>query len=401
MKNKEIHLRNLDHYMSYAFAVYGCTMYLIDNDDRCNHCLSLFGRLSPFSCCCCLPSSRHLAYTEDDNCCLGNAATLKLKVPHIEEEDIIHFSLKNSFLATPFAVVADNKLQRIIVAIRGTLSLADVMTDMVARPVSLKAFLRENLNLSGHEESKLQEMPEQLEVHQGMAEAALYVFQEIKSKHLLDKAYVEYPDYPLVVTGHSLGAGTAVILSFILKLKYSGVNCFAFGPPGGLLSRTAWEISGDFVTSVVVGDDIIPRLSFNGYLHLRNQMKKALLSCKLPKHKVLATGLCNCLSPLTWIQRLRQDPSVTNVDLEGEILTDYGSTVVEMWQEMLPPGKIIHIFSNQDSVNMCFRDPKELSEILISAKMINDHSPSSYQKMIARAIQRFTHNNVSDLNPSV
>ena len=86
---------------------------------------------------------------------------------------------------------------------------------------------------------------------------------QIREKHLLDKAYVEYPDFPLVVTGHSLGAGTAVILSFMLRLKYNSVKCFAFGPPGGLLNFKAYAISTTFVTSVVVGDDIICR-----YVHL-------------------------------------------------------------------------------------------------------------------------------------
>ena len=86
---------------------------------------------------------------------------------------------------------------------------------------------------------------------------------QIREKHLLDKAYVEYPDFPLVVTGHSLGAGTAVILSFMLRLKYNSVKCFAFGPPGGLLNSQAYAISTTFVTSVVVGDDIICR-----YVHV-------------------------------------------------------------------------------------------------------------------------------------
>ena len=38
----------------------------------------------------------------------------------------------------------------------------------------------------------------------------------------------------LVVTGHSLGAGTAVILGFILRQKYKDkhVKCYAFSPPG-------------------------------------------------------------------------------------------------------------------------------------------------------------------------
>ena len=37
-----------------------------------------------------------------------------------------------------------------------------------------------------------------------------------------------------MVTGHSLGAGTAVILGFILRQKYKDkdVKCYAFSPPG-------------------------------------------------------------------------------------------------------------------------------------------------------------------------
>ncbi len=43
--------------------------------------------------------------------------------------------------------------------------------------------------------------------------------------------------YGLMVAGHSLGAGTASILTLLLSEteKYSAVRCFAFSPPGGLL----------------------------------------------------------------------------------------------------------------------------------------------------------------------
>jgi hypothetical protein len=143
-----------------------------------------------------------------------------------------------------------------------------------------------------------------------MAEAAIYIWKTLREKHLLDKAAVHFPNYSISVTGHSLGAGTAVILAFLLRLKYVNVKCFAFGPPGALLNPKASKMSKDFVTSVVVGDDLVPRLSVNGYIKLRSKMKQALLACKLPKHKVLATGLCNCLSPITWKDRLRQDPAV-------------------------------------------------------------------------------------------
>ena len=38
-----------------------------------------------------------------------------------------------------------------------------------------------------------------------------------------------------VCTGHSLGGGTAAILSILLQEEYPDVTCYAFSPPGGLL----------------------------------------------------------------------------------------------------------------------------------------------------------------------
>ena len=80
-------------------------------------------------------------------------------------------------------VVADTKLQKIVIAIRGTLSLADVMTDMVARPKSLKTMLTEEFAsrnfLCAQEISSLNEMAEDIEVHAGMAEAAIFIFQQV------------------------------------------------------------------------------------------------------------------------------------------------------------------------------------------------------------------------------
>ena len=158
------------------------------------------------------------------------------------------------------------------------------MTDMVARPVGLKSkvwalFQNGQIDLTDAEQNNLNQLPDDIEVHSGMAEAAIYMLKEIKGKHLLEQAFVHFPDYPIVITGHSLGAGTAVILAFLLRLKYSNVRyvsnrlmvvtcnkgshfthwcyrCYAFGPPGALLNPSASMMSKQFVTSIVVGDDI-------------------------------------------------------------------------------------------------------------------------------------------------
>ena len=46
----------------------------------------------------------------------------------------------------------------------------------------------------------------------------------------------------LVITGHSLGAGAAALLSVLMKPMYPDLICFAFAPPGGLMRYDAINI---------------------------------------------------------------------------------------------------------------------------------------------------------------
>ena len=68
----------------------------------------------------------------------------------------------------------------------------------------------------------------------------------------------EYRDYSLIVTGHSLGAGTAVLLGFFLRTMQNikdRVKVYAYGVPGGLLNLAARDESKEFVVSVIHNDD--------------------------------------------------------------------------------------------------------------------------------------------------
>ena len=56
-----------------------------------------------------------------------------------------------------------------------------------------------------------------------------------------------------MIVGHSLGAGAATLLSIILKQEYPELKCFAYSPPGGLLSLNMARYTEDFVCSVVLG----------------------------------------------------------------------------------------------------------------------------------------------------
>ena len=41
--------------------------------------------------------------------------------------------------------------------------------------------------------------------------------------------------YKLLIIGHSLGAGVAALIAFLLREQYPQLYCYSFSPPGGLL----------------------------------------------------------------------------------------------------------------------------------------------------------------------
>lgn len=388
---------DLAAYIPYAVAAYGWAIYLFDTDQRCSRGKSLCGQIKCCSsCCCCFPWSTWSKqdYVQEDNCCGCNMATIQLQLNHVAPEDFVHVSFRNQFLETPFLVVADPKVKKIVIAIRGTLTLSDLLTDMVAKPQDLRQLLQE-LDLSDLEKQMLDTFPAHMKVHGGMAKAALYVFQELKKNFLIEKAHTRYPDYQdIVVTGHSLGAGTAVILAFLMRLKYGNhVKCYAYAPPGGLLSPEAAAFSRDFVTAVVIGDDIVPRLSMKSYVQLREEMKRVLVSCQLPKYKIITTGVFGFMRPNAekWKQRLKKQNFVVN---QVEVARNYGaveggaerSTIYDSatdWPTLVPPENIVHLVSvDKDQHKVLNRHHRDFSDILVSPGMIADHAPSTFMKVL-------------------
>ena len=70
---------------------------------------------------------------------------------------------------------------------------------------------------------------------------------------------LQYRDYKLIITGHSLGAGVAAVLAVLCRSKYDNLHCYAFSPPGSLFTLPLVEYSKSFITTIVYGNDIVPR----------------------------------------------------------------------------------------------------------------------------------------------
>merc|ERR1719369_47521 len=83
----------------------------------------------------------------------------------------------------------------------------------------------------------------------------------------------------------------------MLRQAYPTTRCFAFSPPGGLLSKAAVNYSKDFVTSVVLGKDVVPRIGLHQLEALRHDLVQAIQQSQEPKWRTLTSSMVCCSSP--------------------------------------------------------------------------------------------------------
>ena len=62
-----------------------------------------------------------------------------------------------------------------------------------------------------------------------------------------------------MVTGHSLGAGIAAFVGMHLRRVYFDVQVWCYNSPGWLMTPELAKSGKDFVTSVVINKDLVPR----------------------------------------------------------------------------------------------------------------------------------------------
>lgn len=73
----------------------------------------------------------HSRRIEGDNCCFCNTSALKLTT-NVQDMDLLYASFENKVFQTPFFIALDHNERFIVVAIRGTMSLRDAITDLSA-----------------------------------------------------------------------------------------------------------------------------------------------------------------------------------------------------------------------------------------------------------------------------
>ncbi|KAL3876663.1 hypothetical protein ACJMK2_034468 [Sinanodonta woodiana] len=386
-------IRNMTHYMKYAMASYGWPLYIF------SHLATGVCHLwSQCRCCSCLNTRSDVHH---DNCCQCHTAAIK-KFTNIHADDLVYVSFHNQIFEIPFFVAIDREDNAVVVAIRGTLSLRDVLTDLNAEC--------EELTIDG--------LPDTCITHKGILQAAKYVHSVLQSLHILERAFEHAQQgAKLVITGHSLGAGAAALLSILLRPQYPDLICFPFSTPGGLMSLNASKYTQEFMCSVILGKDLVPRLGISTMEDLKKNILQALHDCDLPKYKILASGVwqafCGLHKPsedeLSF--RVQQQPllnnnfnqrSYTNTQnnvraaLQDAMMASEHSRIT--YPTLYPPGQILHILEKDTSARSCFgvpdyyavwSRPEEFTEVIVSPKMLSDHFPDA----VMRALQQLEEKN--------
>jgi hypothetical protein len=140
-----------------------------------------------------------------------------------------------------YAVVSDMTNREIVVCIRGTASVSDVLTDVIC------------------ETATHTECDTQMVAHKGMLTSALALDAEIQE--LLNDELLKNTG-KIVLVGHSLGGGVASVLCELWHMRgtYPMVSACCFGAPC-VLSLPFARSASVRVTSVVCDDDLVTRAS--------------------------------------------------------------------------------------------------------------------------------------------
>ncbi|KAH7943212.1 hypothetical protein HPB52_006524 [Rhipicephalus sanguineus] len=116
------------YYLKFAWGIYGWPAYMA------SHVLTgLCDLWAGIRCCTCLRGGS--GNVSGDNCCECHAATVK-HLTQVRPEDLLFSSFSNGLYRVPFYVALDHRTNAILVVARGTLSVADALTDSVTAAAS-------------------------------------------------------------------------------------------------------------------------------------------------------------------------------------------------------------------------------------------------------------------------
>uniref|UniRef100_A0A672JKT7 sn-1-specific diacylglycerol lipase n=1 Tax=Salarias fasciatus TaxID=181472 RepID=A0A672JKT7_SALFA len=343
--------KDVCYYMLFALAAYGWPMYLM-RKPVCGLC-----HLAS-SCPCTSVSGSRLSQSvtvEEDNCCGCNVLAIRRHFldRDLKQVHIVYTSCHDAVYETPFFVAVDHDKKKVVISIRGTLSPK----------------VKKNCSTSNFTDST--------EVCCCECNDSACVSQNKGTMH-----------YGLVIVGHSLGAGTAAILSFLLRPQYPTLHCYSYSPPGGLLSEDAMDYSKEFVTSVVLGKDLVPRLGLSQLEGFRRHLLEVLQKSNKPKWRIIAGGT-KCI-PKSELPLEDEDPQSQPAAPPSSRLCLHAPLPSRPDHPCgAQPSSRDMVRQEEPTYSALWGDNKAFNEVIISPAMLNEHMPHMVMEGLNKVLENY------------
>lgn len=266
-----------------------------------------------------------------------------------------------------YAIILNPSHQSIILTIRGTKSVFDCITDIRGEYI-------EYTYLDPYSKAPISKG----QVHSGILTSAINLSDTIKP--LILETLSNYPEYSLIICGHSLGAGTTALLSLLWlsdpEIMQKGFLSFAYAPPPVISSELNMYLK-DHLYSCVYGNDIVSRLSFGS---LRDM-------CEMVKFWKEYDGGESYLQASNIASNALYGGKI-NDDLLLGIYKEVKSRFVN--KKLEAPGNVLQIYCADAHKERCgvgaegkylwdWVDSKFYQEIVFCRSCLDDHFPDLYE----------------------
>ncbi|CAM6097678.1 unnamed protein product [Calypogeia fissa] len=323
-------------------------------------------------------------------------AAMLARISMLKEENVVKFVNRASIMRPAYFVAVDPRHKLVILSIRGTQTIHDVITDLSSD--------------SDHAE-KVDGEP----VHYGSVEAARWFLHfEVQT---LRRYVTENEGFSLLLTGHSLGGATAALVGLLLRkdsqkllgLCPDKIRVVGIGTPP-CVSKVLASRCRAFTSTLVLQDDVIPRVSMSALIRLRNEIlctdwNDVLKEGVERKGFVdLVAGTMQALTSFQEAARKYKELARRTINLNGSGNNDASGDLERQKHELaktvkppkdLPdlvaPGALYHICTRQINTPELIRnlDGSSLSmwkgvegsyfgRIVVSSNMFSDHRIESY-----------------------
>jgi len=265
--------------------------------------------------------------------------------------EVIAFEQRTNELFAPgYLVAVDHDHGVAIVALRGTSSVSDALSDLTCKPASVQ--------LGGH--SGL--------AHDGMWRAAERLEGKLAelAEEALGRLVAGVGARRVIITGHSLGAGVAALVAaqWRDRGRFAGgaVECVAFACPQVLDAELA-QAQSNHTTTVIFGDDMVPRFS----LATAHDLRAAMLLLSDPASGGLSASF-GADAILDLQTRGEEDTLAAASDVvRPRVCTAEG--------RLFPSGRLVHLRQGE-APTLAALD--EVDELHISSDMAAAHMPRRY-----------------------